>query len=160
MKVYLGSDHGGFELKENVKSWLTEWNIPFEDVGAHTLDPEDDYPVFAFDVADQVGAQDNENLSWQERPKGILLCRSAGGVVIAANKVKGVRAVAAVDTKSAEHARLHNDANVLALSGDWLSESEAQKIVRVFVTTEFSGEARHKRRLDMIREKEKLTTGT
>lgn len=145
--IYIGADHGGYQLKEDVKQWLTEWNVPFEDVGAHKLDPDDDYPKFAFTVAEAVAKDPHVN-------KGILLCRSAAGVVIAANKVKGVRAVAPCNLESAQHSREHNDANVLGLSGDWLEPETAQQIVRSWINTPFSGEARHQRRLDQIAEHE------
>lgn len=152
--IYLGADHGGYQLKEKIKQWLAEWKLPFTDLGTHTLDPEDDYPEFAFAVAEKVGAEDDPRLSWKKRNKGILACRSAGGVVIAANKVKGVRAVAAVDEKSARHSREHNDANILALSGDWMSEEVAKKAIKTWLDTEFSKEERHARRIKQIAERE------
>jgi ribose 5-phosphate isomerase B len=82
--------------------------------------------------------------------KGILFCRSSGGVVIAANKVKGIRAVAAWDEKSAMHAREHNDANIIAIAGDWTDEESAKKIVKIFLETEFTKEDRHVRRINQI----------
>ncbi len=154
MKVYLGADHGGFELKEKVKAWLSEWRIEYEDMGPETFDPKDDYPVYAFNVAERVGKEDDFMKPWSERTAGILVCRSAVGVTIAANKVKGVLAGAAYDTKTAHHARTNDNINVLCLSGDWMSELEAQEIVRIFFSTEFSGDERHKRRLEMIRKEE------
>lgn len=160
--LYIGADHGGFPLKEKIKAWLATSKIDFEDVGAHTLDPEDDYPEFAFKVAqkvaegpasakamaDEAGIMTIED--WREAPKGILLCRSSGGVVIAANKVYGVRAVSVHDVKEVVHAREHNDANIIAIAGDWTSEDEAKKIVETFLKTKFQRENRHLRRLQQI----------
>lgn len=142
MTIYLGADHGGFPLKEKVKTWLTQWRYAFEDKGAVSLNPDDDYPDFAFAVADAVAKN--------EQDRGILICRSSGGMVIAANKVCGVRAVAVFDEKGAKMAREHNNANILGLSGDWLDEEKAKAIVKTFITTQFSQDARHQRRLDKI----------
>jgi len=149
--IYLGSDHGGYELKEKIKVWLMEWNFEFKDLGAHSFDPDDDYPQFSFAVAEKVGQEDETNTPWEKRPKGILACRSAGGVVIAANKVKNVRAVAVYDPKGAKHCREHNDANVIALSGDWSTDEEVKEILKVWLNTEFSNEPRHKRRIEQIK---------
>lgn len=152
--IYLGADHGGYKLKEKVKEWLADWKLKYEDLGPHKLDPDDDYPEYAFAVAERVSREDAMTDNWKDRAKGILICRSAGGVVIAANKVKDVRAVAVVDLKSAQHSRAHNDANVLGLSGDWMSETEAKSIIKIWLSTEFSGEEKHLRRINQIREKE------
>lgn len=141
--IYLGADHGGFALKEQLKTWLTEWQLPFTDLGATALDPADDYPDYAFAVAKEVAVAPAEH-------RGILACRSAAGVVIAANKVKQIRAVAPLTVEAALHAREHNDANVLGLSGDWLDETTTKAIVQTWLQTPFSGEARHQRRLDKI----------
>ena len=152
--IYIGADHGGYELKEKIKQWLSEWKLQYVDCGAHTVDPEDDYPQFAFSVAEAVSHEDNMTKSWSKRTKGILVCRSAGGMVIAANKVKDIRAIAVTDLKSAKHSREHNDANVLGLSGDWMNEKQAKEIIKMWLDTEFSNEARHKRRINQIRERE------
>jgi len=141
--IYLGADHGGYQLKEQVKQWLEEWSMPYQDLGAKQLDPEDDYPDFALEVAKQVARAPQHN-------RGILACRSAAGMVIAANKVKGIRAVAPLTATAAQHAREHNDANVLGLSGDWLDTAAAQTVVYSWLTTSFSKESRHQRRLDKI----------
>lgn len=141
--VYLGADHGGFQLKEQIKLWLQDWGVPYEDKGAYQLDSEDDYPDFAFAVAEAVANNAQEN-------RGILACRSAAGVVIAANKVRNVRAVAPVNIEAAVHSRQHNDANVLGLSGDWLNEATAKIMIQQWLATDFSGEVRHQRRLDKI----------
>ncbi len=156
MKVYLGADHGGFELKQKIKAWIGEWGYEIEDLGANALDPEDDYPDFAFPVAKGVGAQDDRTLSWPDRAKGIVVCRSAAGAIIAANKVAGVRAVAVFNEESAKHSREHNDANVLGLSGDWLTDEQAKSIVKTWLTTEYSHEPRHERRIQKIINEEKI----
>ncbi len=153
MTVSIGADHGGYNLKEKVKLWLGEQGYKTVDVGAHCFDPDDDYPVFAFAVALRIGKEDNRRKPWGQRTKGILVCRSAAGMVIAANKVKGVRAVAACDVESARHCRQHNDANVLGLSGDWMSSDQALAMVKVWLETEYTGEARHERRIQMIEER-------
>jgi len=146
--IYLGADHGGFALKEQIKSWLTSWKLDFEDLGAHTIDPEDDYPQFAFAVAEAVAKDPNQH-------KGILACRSAAGVIIAANKVLGVRAVSPMTEQAAEHARLHNNTNVIGLSGDWLDSQQAETLLKIWLTTPFSQEVRHQRRIDQISQYEK-----
>lgn len=154
--IFLGSDHGGFALKEKVKSWLQEWNEPSEDLGPKSLDPEDDYPPYAFAVAEKVSASWEIRHEWKDHDKGILFCRSSGGVVIAANKVKGIRAVACWDEKSAVHAREHNNANVIAIAGDWTDDETAKKIIRAFLSTDFSKEPRHMRRVQQIGDYEDL----
>lgn len=140
--IYLGSDHGGFPLKEKIKSWLSEWGLEYEDVGALTLDPTDDYPDYAHLVAQKV----NDN----PINRGIVVCRSGGGMIIAANKDRGIRAVYIFDEKSARHAREHNDANVAGLAADWISEQDAKNAVNTFLHTLFSEEPRHARRVSKL----------
>lgn len=140
--IYLGTDHAGFTLKEQTKTWLSEWKMEYIDCGNTIFDVNDDFPDFAFIVARNV-VKSPEN-------KGILACQSAAGMVIAANKVKGIRAVTAFDERSAEHSRTHNDANILALSGEWLGEDEAKEILKLWLETPFSNEQRHVRRLSKI----------
>ena len=147
MKVFLGSDHGGFQLKEQVKEWFGGQGFDFEDLGNTVLDQEDDYPDFAFKVAEKVAGESDSF--------GILFCRSAAGMVIAANKIKGIRAVTGFDIQSAKHAREHNNANILALSGDWMDLEKAKAIVKVFLETKFTGEERHARRIKKITDYEK-----
>lgn len=160
--IYLGSDHGGFDLKEKIKKWLTKWGYQWEDLGNQLYEKEDDYPVFALAVAKRVVEEEKKenmgNKPWPERPKGLITCRSAAGMVIAANKVKGARAATAFDSHSAKHCRLHNDVNILALSGDWLDEYHAKKILKIWLETEFSGEERHVRRIKEIEEFEKVSS--
>lgn len=146
MKIYLGADHGGFELKEKIKERLAQWGYTFEDLGNTVFDPSDDYPDFAFKVAKAVAKNPDS--------RGILTCRSAAGMVIAANKVKGARAAAAFNSTAAKHSREHNDANILALSGDWTDEKQAKELLKVWLETPFSGEERHIRRIKKIEEYE------
>lgn len=145
--VYLGSDHAGFEMKEKLKAFLNKKKIKFEDLGSFVLDEGDDYPDYAFKVAEAVSA-DSES-------KGILLCGSGVGMAIAANKVKGIRAAEAYDVKTAKLSREHNDANVLALSGWNTGFDKITKIVDAFLKTKFSGVERHKRRIRKIMDYER-----
>jgi len=141
-KVVVGADHGGYYLKEEIKKFLKKERYDFEDIGNTRYDPEDDYVDYAEKVARKVAKRNS---------LGVLLCRSAAGMVIAANKIKGVRAVAAFGKKSAVHSREHNDANIIALSGTWLTTKKATEILSAFLTAEFSREERHIRRLEKIR---------
>ncbi len=140
--IYLGSDHAGYELKQGVARLLQEAGEDATDLGALEPDPSDDYPDYAFAVGKAVA----------ENPgaKGILVCGSAQGVCIAANKVKGVRAVAVTNAEDAARSREHNDANVICLSGWNLSGEEAEAIVAAFLSTDFTGEERHLRRIGKI----------
>lgn len=147
MKVYLASDHGGFELKEELKEWLSQNGVQFEDTGAHTLDPEDDYTEFVIALAKKV-ASEPESF-------GIVLGRSGNGEAIAANKVPGVRAAVCLNEMMAEKARSHNNANVLSLGADYISTEGAKKVLQKFLNTPFSNEERHIRRLKKIEELEK-----
>lgn len=142
MKIFIGSDHGGYELKEELKGFLEELGYEVEDMGAHTLDPDDDYPDFIFPTAEKV-AQNPGNM-------GIVIGRSGNGEAMAANKVKGIRAALCWNEEIARKAREHNDANVLSLGADFVSVEKAKKIVKTFLETPFSGEERHKRRLQKI----------
>src|SRR3989338_10991353 len=140
MKIYLGADHGGYKLKEKIKGWMGEWGYEYEDLGAFELNPDDDYPDFAFAVAKAVA-----NLE----TFGILACRSGAGVVMAANKVKGIRAGSAHNIESAQHLKAHNNANILAVSGDWLNNAQAKEVIKAFLETKFEA-GRHQRRLAKI----------
>lgn len=146
MKIFLGADHGGFKLKEDVKGWLALQNYEVEDLGAQEYQPDDDYPDFAFAVAEQVKEHDDAI--------GILFCRSGGGMTIAANKVEGIRAVDVFDLTSAIHAKTNNNANVICFGADWMEPSETKMILQNFLDTQFNREERHVRRLKKIEEKE------
>ena len=145
--VYLGADHGGYELKKEIKNYLSEHGVEIDDLGATTPNPEDDYTDFIIPVARKV-ASDPDSL-------GIIIGRSGNGEVIAANKIDGVRAAVCLNEKMAEKARDHNNANILSLGADYISLEEAKKIVQKFLDTPFSNEERHVRRLKKIEEIEK-----
>lgn len=150
--IVIGSDHGGFEQKQALKEWLQADGYQVEDVGAHTFDPSDDYPQVAFGVAQRV--TEYESQITQPDTVGIIICRSSGGVTIAANKVQGARAVAVFDEKSAMHAREHNNANIITLSGDWTSLETAKEVIKIFLATRYANEDRHERRLAQIKQYE------
>ncbi len=142
MKIYLGTDHGGYELKEKLKVFLAELGFETVDMGTHTPNPGDDYPDFIFPAVEAV-VGDSGSL-------GIVLGRSGNGEQIAANKVKGIRAALCLTNEMAKKAREHNDANVLAIGADLVSKDEAIDIVKTFIKTPFSGNERHVRRLQKI----------
>lgn len=152
-KIIIGADHGGYRLKEELKLFLQQLGYAVEDVGTNS-EESCDYPDYAFKVAEAVG-KSSSGLDAFPPVAGILVCRSAAGMMIAANKARGVRAVAAMDETAARHSREHNAANVLGLSGDWTSLEDARIIVEAWLETPFSGEERHARRLQKIAEFEK-----
>lgn len=141
--VYLGADHGGYNLKEDLKIWLAENNIPLEDLGADSFNPDDDYPDFIIPVAKKV-ALNEDNL-------GLVIGRSGNGEAIAANKVRGIRATVCLNEEMARKAKEHNNANILSLGADYISADEAKQILKVFIETPFSGDERHKRRIEKIK---------
>jgi ribose 5-phosphate isomerase B len=142
MKIYLGADHRGYQLKEKIARFLFEKGYSFEDMGALSFNPDDDYPVFAEKVASMV-ASEPEN-------KGILICGSGVGVSIVANKFDNIRAGLGISEKQVESSRKDDDINILALAADFTNETEALKMVLAFLETRFSGEEKHKRRLEDI----------
>ena len=144
MKISIGSDHGGFNLKEKIKDYFKD---SYEILDRGTYSKEScDYPIFAKKVGEDVrdGIAD----------LGIVVCTNGIGVTIVANKVKGVRAALCLNESMAEHAKLHNDANVLALGETNQSIDEALKIVKTFVETSFTHEERHERRVNEIKNME------
>jgi ribose 5-phosphate isomerase B len=146
MKIYLGADHGGFHLKEEVKNYLISRGHDVEDEGNTVLDPEDDYPQFAGKVASKIlSSEDSES-------RGILVCTGAQGVAIAANRFKGIRASVVWDEHEAKMTRNDNDSNVLCLSGRLMSDNAQlwQGIVDTWLTTPFSSAARHRRRVQEL----------
>lgn len=143
MKIIIGSDHGGFKLKEEMKNWLHEWHFEVDDRGAFGFNSDDDYPDYAWPVAQAVGA-DTYTL-------GILVCRSGQGVCIVANKAKGARAAIAWNEHTAHAARNDDDANVLCLPADYLTLDNAKAVVHTFLTTPFNNEPRFKRRADKVK---------
>tara|TARA_Y100000310_G_C20334932_1_gene647032 strand:- start:42 stop:494 length:453 start_codon:yes stop_codon:yes gene_type:complete len=146
-KLYIASDHGGFKLKEKIKDHLNKQGVEYEDLGTHGGDDEDDYPDYAFEVGGKV--------SKGRSNRGILICGSGSGMAMAVNKVKGIRGVMAYDAYSAKMSRVDNDANVLCLRERYFAPANAKKIVSVWLNAEFSGLARHKRRINKIRKYER-----
>ena len=141
-KIAIGSDHGGYNLKNKIIKFLEEKGYEIKDYGTYSTD-SCDYPVYAKAVAKSVANGENE--------KGILVCGSGIGVSIAANKVKGVRAALCHESHSAMLSRLHNNANVLCLGERITGESLALDIVDVWLKSEYEG-GRHQRRIDMLDE--------
>ena len=139
--IAIGSDHGGFDLKELVQKHLLERGFEVKDFGCFDKSSVD-YPDFGVAVARAVASGACE--------KGIVVCTTGIGISIAANKVKGIRCALCADTFSAKMTRLHNDANVLALGGGMLGPNVAMDIVDTFLDTEFSGEEKHARRIRKI----------
>jgi ribose 5-phosphate isomerase B len=142
MKIHLGCDHAGFELKEKVAQHLKNKGHEVIDHGAKTFDALDDYPVFCF-LAAQAAAKDPNSLA-------IVIGGSGNGEQIAANKIKGVRAALAWSAETAKLAREHNNANVIGLSGRMHCESESLAIIDAFIGTDFSNDERHIRRINQI----------
>ncbi len=143
MKIALGSDHGGFALKEKIKAYLIEKGYEIEDFGTYSTESVD-YPAFALKAALAVSKGECE--------KGIVICSTGIGISIAANKVKGIRAALCGDLLSARLTREHNDTNVLALGAFIVAEKLTYAIVDTWLGTDFSKEERHQRRIDGITE--------
>ena len=141
----IGSDHGGYKLKEEIKKYLDEKEIKYVDCGSFS-EERVDYPDIAKDVAEKVQKKECEN--------GILICRSGIGMSIVANKFKGIRCAKCNNEQEAKFAKLHNDSNILALGADYLTLNEAICILRNWIATEFEG-GRHKDRINMIEKIEK-----
>ncbi|HEY7729253.1 MAG TPA: ribose 5-phosphate isomerase B [Candidatus Eisenbacteria bacterium] len=145
MKIALGADHAGFEMKERVKRILESRGHEVQDLGTHSTESTD-YPSFAFRVAEAVrdGTVD----------RGVLVCDSGNGIAIAANRVEGVRATICMDPRHAELARRHNDSNVLVLGAAFLAPADLTPTVDAWLTAPFDG-GRHARRLGQITEYER-----
>jgi ribose 5-phosphate isomerase B len=146
MKIALGSDHRGYNVKSRLVGIIRSINHEVIDTGTNASEPATDYPDYALPVAEMVARG--------EADRGILICGTGFGMCIAANKVHGIRAVSCRDPIEAELARRHNDANILCMSPDFLSQELIDRMVKIFLTTEFEG-GRHTRRLDKIRDYEK-----
>lgn len=139
MKIYIGSDHRGYNLKEKIARWLFERGYKFEDLGADYFNPDDDYTAFAQAVASLVA--DNKN------SRGILLCGSGVGVDVAANKFDRVRASIGKSREQVRAGRQDDNMNILVIAADYTKETEAKEMVKVFLETKFGQKARFKRRL-------------
>ncbi len=145
-KIYLGSDHGGYYLKEKLEAYLAKRGYEIEDVGGKTLDPYDDFPQFAAQAAIKILGEDE-----RDDPRAILVCRGGQGMAMAANRFKGIRAVVVTTPQEAKETRDDNDANVLCLPARLLDapgdDLEPWKdIVDVWLSTKFAGAERYRRR--------------
>jgi ribose 5-phosphate isomerase B len=152
MRVHIGTDHAGFELKNYLVAALTADGHELVDHGPHTYDAEDDYPVFCIPAAEAVVA-DPGSLC-------VVIGGSGNGEQIAANKVVGARAALAYNFDTARLGRQHNDANVIAVGARMHTQEEALEIVRLFLATPFSGDARHARRIALLADYEKTRSTT
>lgn len=149
MKVYLATDHAGFELKEEIKTFLLNNSYEVVDCGAEEYDANDDYPDFIAPAADGVSKN-------PEVDKAVIFGGSGQGEAIVANKCKGIRAVV-YNTENLELitlARLHNDANVLSIGARFISAENAKEAVKVFLETVYTAEERHERRIEKIKKLE------
>lgn len=140
MKIAIGSDHGGFELKEAIKKFLESERLEYRDFGTYDTGSVD-YPDFAREVASAVASG--------EFDRGVLCCGTGIGISIAANKVPGIRAALCSDCYSAKMSRMHNDANILCMGGRVVGKGLGLEITKVWLETAFEG-GRHKRRIDKI----------
>lgn len=141
--IYIGADHRGYKLKEEIKKFLAEKNYQFEDMGNFDYDPNDDYTDFAKLVAQKISEKPDEN-------KGILICGSGVGVDIVANKFHRVRSALADDIATAKQSREHDNTNVLSLPADEVDFELAKKIITVWLETRFSNGEKYKRRINKI----------
>ena len=140
MKIAIGCDHGGYLLKQDILIWLEEHDIDFEDVGCFSTESVD-YPIYGEKVARLVASGACE--------KGIVICTTGIGISIAANKIRGIRCAHCADPLEAELTRRHNDANMMAIGAGFTGEKLAERMVEVFLSTDFEG-GRHARRVDKI----------
>lgn len=140
MKIAMACDHGGFELKEEIKTYLEKQGIQVLDLGTHTTDSVD-YPEY--------GKACGEAVVSGRADRGIVCCGTGIGISIAANKVKGVRCALCTSVQMAEMTRKHNDANILAMGGRITDTETAKNITQAWLETEFEG-GRHQRRVDML----------
>jgi ribose 5-phosphate isomerase B len=151
MRVHIGSDHAGLDLKEHLLNWLADRGYEVVDHGPFVYDALDDYPVFCLRAASGVASD------WEDGHDslGVVIGGSGNGEQISANKVAGVRSALAWSEETAELARLHNDANVLSVGGRMHTIEDMTRFVEIFLTTPFSGDERHARRIRMLAEYEK-----
>ena len=146
MRVHLGSDHAGLELKAHLVAWLAEHGHEPVDHGPHVYDAQDDYPVFCLRAAEAVSADRADGLD----SLGVVIGGSGNGEQMAANKVRGVRAALVWSEETAALAREHNDATVISVGGRMHSVEETTRFVEVFLATPFSGDERHVRRIGQV----------
>lgn len=141
MKIYIGADHNGYGLKQNLHDYLKRAGYEVQDLGDNHMDPDDDFPVYAAKVATAVLASDDND------PRGIVLCGSGQGVCMAVNRFKGIRGSLCWDRRSAREARNDDNANVLCLPAKFLESPEANVVVETWLTTKFANAPRFVRRL-------------
>ena len=146
MRIYIGADHAGFQLKAAVMAHLSKLDYDVEDDGDAQLDPADDYPQFAYTVATKVLGDEGDDA------RGILLCGSGQGMCIAANRVHGIRAATCWNVDVARETRTDNDTNVLCVPARFLTEDQALGIIDTWLKTPFSEAPRHVRRIAEIEE--------
>ncbi len=147
MKIYIGTDHAGFKLKEEIKGFLESSGYRVKDMGAYEFNESDDYPDFIFPVVKAVAEDILNGLD----SRGIVIGGSGQGEAIVANKVKGIRAAVVYDEYSAKISREHNDANIISLGNRVLNTNKAKELVKLWLETRFSNEERHKRRIEKIK---------
>lgn len=146
MKIYVGADHNGYGLKNNIIKYLHKAGYEVEDLSSERLDPKDDFTLFASKVCLAVLGSDDHTA------KGLLICGSGQGMVMAANRFKGIRAGLCWNKQSAIESRNDSDANVLCLSAKSVSEPEANVLVETWLNTPFAGAERFKRRIKVLDE--------
>jgi ribose 5-phosphate isomerase B len=147
MKIYLAADHAGFEFKNAIREHLYHNDYDVVDLGPEVLDPDDDYPEYAYDVSTKVLGGDDDD-------RGILLCGSGQGMCIAANRIGGIRASVIWSVEGAKETRQDNDSNVLCLPARMVDEETLFAIVDAWLETKFSNAERHKRRIIQLDELE------
>ncbi len=142
--IYLATDHRGFELKEKIKVWLSEWGLQYEDMGAFQYDENDDYPDYVSKAAEKVSNNNPGN------SKAIVLGGSGQGEAMVSNRHEGVRATVYYGgpDEIVKLSRQHNDANILSLGASFLDEEVAKNIIKLWLDTPFSNDERHKRRIN------------
>lgn len=141
-KIYIASDHAGFDLKNNLKDYLESLSFEVHDMGNTKLEPNDDYPDFVILAAQKVVENPNSF--------GIVIGGSGQGEAMVANKVKGIRTAVLYDEYSARMSRMDNDANIASLGAKTIDLEKAKELIKIWVTTPFSNEDRHKRRIKKI----------
>ena len=141
-KIYIGSDHAGFKLKNIIKKFLSDNGYNVEDIGPYKYNADDDYPDYATRVCTKV---------LQTNGRGILICGSGHGMAITANKFPGIRATVCWNKKSAEYAKEHTAVNVLCLGARLITEREAKVTIKTWLKSNISKAARHKRRINKIK---------
>jgi len=142
-KIFIGADHAGYNLKEELKKYLSYLDFAVEDMGSYRFKAQDDYPDFMFRVAEAISKNPKEY-------RGIVIGGSGQGEAMATNKVKGIRTAVVYDQYSAKMSREHNDANIMALGAKTMDFKKAKNLVKIWLQTPFSQEKRHQRRLRKI----------